>query len=125
MLAMLDAGQREYYCAGWLWRGGAETAEELLSPCSLNVESVIERLTEISAGKRVTCVGQGVPALWGNLIDLAGVELLRPAARLDLPDAAFLGELVLAAPERYRVGDIYAFEPAYIRTGQAQLRLGK
>lgn len=125
VLAVLDAGQSEYYCGAWLWRGAPEPAEELLPPCSLDVDALAGRMKELFPGGRVTCVGQVSDSLRERLTESLRGELARPASRLDLPDAAFLGELALAAPEKRLVRDIYAFEPLYVRTGQVQLRLGK
>ncbi len=125
-LALLDAGQGEFYAAVYLWTGGAEDGQELLAPCALSGEALAVALKGLSfPGGRLVCAGAGVTAAWESLTRIAGLSLSRPAARLDQPEAAFLGELVLAALQRRQVKDIFAFEPTYLRSGQVQLRLGK
>ncbi|MCE5270653.1 tRNA (adenosine(37)-N6)-threonylcarbamoyltransferase complex dimerization subunit type 1 TsaB [bacterium] len=125
-LALLDAGQGEFYAAVYLWADSPAEGRDLLAPCALSGEALAAALEDLDLpGGRLICAGAGAEAAWEGLLCVKGLSLSRPAARLNLPEAAFLGELVLAAPQRRRVQDIFTFEPTYLRSGQVQLRLGK
>lgn len=125
VLALLDAGQNEFYAAAYLWEDSAAEENELLAPCALSPDSLAAAVERLAPAGQLTCAGQGVRAAWESLQKVKGVRLIRPAARLDLPDASFLGELVRADSPTRLVRDIFSFEPQYVRSGQVQLRLGK
>ena len=125
VLALLDAGQNEFYAAAYLWEDYAAGGHELLAPCALSPDSLAAAVERLVPEGRLTCAGQGVSSAWESLCKANGVRLTRPAARLGLPDASFLSELVRADSSARLVRDIFSFEPQYVRSGQVQLRLGK
>lgn len=123
--AGFDAGREELYAACYRWPEDSAAEEELLAPCAVAADELAGRLERIAAGGRIVCLGQGCRKYAGQFERALG-RLLEPAAPdLDSPDAQRLGRLVFDSPRRFRVGDVTAFEPDYIRVGQAALRLKK
>lgn len=123
--ATFDAGREELYAACYRWESEAEYTE-LLPPCALPPGELVDALENLPGGKkRFAICGQGFRRRQAELLE-AGGGLFQPLEETcDQPDAASLGRLVLAGGDRYLVGDITGFEPVYLRTGQAGLRLGQ
>lgn len=122
--AAFDAGRGEFYAACFRWRDTADAPEELLNPGAWDLDSLCRRLVSLCTGGKVIMLGQGYLNRRAELDEKLS-ELLEAADDcLHEPDARSLGQLVLAAPERYLVDRIGTFEPDYIRVGQVGLRLG-
>lgn len=121
--ASFDAGRQELYAACYMWPDLSGPAQELLAPCVLSVEQMRRSLVGLAAGRKIICAGQGFRKWEKDLLSGSGGCLQRVPEDLDLPDAACLGRLVLACPERYLVDKAITFEPYYVRVGQAALRL--
>jgi len=122
--ATFAAGQDELYAACYLWQSGSSRAQELLAPCALGAGKLCSLFPELASRGKIICLGQGFRNRESEIKASAG-KYLQPAPKeLDHPNASLLGKLVLASAEYYRVEDISAFEPHYIRAGQADLRLG-
>jgi len=122
--ATFDAGQDELYAACYLWRPGSGQARELLAPCTLGVEKLCSLLPGLARQGKIICLGQGFRKRESEIRACAGNYLQTAPEVPDHPDACLLGSLILASAERYRVKNVLAFEPHYIRVGQAELRLG-
>jgi len=125
VLAMFDARQNELYAACYRWSGTSRCGEELLAPCALNVEKLSRLIPDLSSEGKIICLGQGFRKNQATITNLAGEFLRGVSEKLDQPNAEYLGKLVLASPDSYRVKNLTAFQPAYLRMGQAGLRLGQ
>ena len=121
--AAFDAGRSEFYAACYRFSG--TEYEELLSPGAYDLESLCRLLYSIAGSGKLVLLGQGYLHTRGEFDNRLGAVLYQVDEKLHEPDAAMLGSLVLSRPERYLVGDAGAFEPEYIRFGQAGLRLGQ
>jgi len=118
--AIFNAGQEEFY-AGVYSRSEPEgPIQEIVAPGAFALDRLCAELTGF---KRVICLGEGFRALEKELTACLGQRLEQVPSRYDLPDAALVGELVFTGLERYRVEDIFRFEPFYVRSSRAQLRL--
>lgn len=122
--ATFNAGQDELYAACYFWPPGSSQAQELLTPCVLGVGKLCSLLPGLAHRGKIICLGQGFRKRESEIRACAGKYLQPVPKELDHPNASLLGNLVLASAEGYRVEDILAFEPHYIRVGQAELRLG-
>lgn len=122
--ATFNAGRDELYAACYLWRPGSSQAQELLNPCILSVGKLCSLLPGLAHRGKFICLGQGFRKRESEIRACAGKYLQPVPKELDHPNASLLGKLVLASAGQYRVEDILAFEPHYIRVGQAELRLG-
>ena len=122
--ATFSAGRDELYAACYLWKPGASRAGELLAPCALTVGKLCSLLPGLAREGKIICLGQGFRKREEEIRACAGKYLEPAPEKLDQPDASLLGRLVLASLECYRVEDIPAFEPHYVRVGQTDLRLG-
>lgn len=121
--ATFDAGRDELYAACYFWQPGSSQARELLAPCALGVEKLCSLFPGLAREGKIICLGQGFRKREREIKACAGKYLQPVPEELDHPNASLLGNLVLAAAEQYRVEDILAFEPHYIRVSQAELRL--
>lgn len=120
---LFDAQRDELYAA--LYRGDRNCfPEEVLEPCALDVETLAGQIKELNPAS-VVFLGEGYHAREAELKSRLGELISRPEAVSDTPDAANLARLIFHAPDKYRVADIGAFEPEYIRTGQVRLGLKK
>ncbi len=118
--ALFNAGQDELYAAVYSRPEPGGPVQEILSPRA----SVLDRLcVELAGFERLICLGEGFRAREKELSACLGKRHERVSPRYDLPDAALVGELVFTDLERYRVEDIFGFEPFYVRSGRTQLRL--
>ncbi|MFC1614189.1 tRNA (adenosine(37)-N6)-threonylcarbamoyltransferase complex dimerization subunit type 1 TsaB [Gemmatimonadota bacterium] len=118
--ALFNAGQDELYAAVYSWSESDSPSQETLAPAAFSTEKLCAELAGI---ERVICLGEGFRAREKELTAFLGARLERLPSRYNLPDAALVGEIVLTGPERYLVKDIFGFEPLYVRSGRAQLRL--
>ena len=122
--ATFSAGRDELYAACYLWQPGSSQAQELLAPCALGAGKLCSLLPGLAREGKIICLGQGFRK-WEEEIRACAGKYLEPVPeKLDHPNASLLGKLVLTSAECYRVKDIPAFEPHYIRVGQTGLRLG-
>ena len=96
----------------------------VIEPCALNVNSLADKILELDLDK-VAIIGEGYHARENELRSKLGELISRPEGISDSPDAANLARLIYHNPDKYRVEDIGAFEPEYIRTGQVRLGLKK
>ena len=118
--ALFNAGQDELYAAVYSWPEPGGPAQAIIAPCA----SAIDKLcAELTGFERLICLGEGFRAREKELTACLGKRHERISPRYDLPDAALVGELVFTGLERYRVEDIFGFEPFYVRSGRTQLRL--
>lgn len=120
--AAFNAGQDELYAAVYSWTENRRPARRIMAPAAITADKLCSTLGGL---ERFICLGQGVRAIEKELTACLGDRIVWLPSRHDLPDAALVGELVFTEPERYRVQDIFAFEPFYVRSGRVQLRLKK
>jgi len=118
--ALFNAGQNELYAAAYSRPTPGSPAQELIAPGAFTLEKLC---SELRGFDRLICLGEGFRTREQELTACLGQRLEKTPARCNLPDAALVGELVLTAPERYRVKDIFGFEPFYVRCSRTQLRL--
>lgn len=109
--AMFDARRGEVYAACYRFEGTAVSV--LLEPAVGDALDFVERLR----AHDVVYLGEGVERNRERMEEQgARLSGLRGAA----PSAAALLALVAAAPERYRVPEPAAWEPAYVRASSAE-----
>ena len=118
--AIFNAGQDELYAAVYSWPEPDSRSQEILAPAAFSLQKLCAKLAGI---ERVICIGEGFCSREKELTAFLGAGLAKLPSRYNLPDAALVGETVLKGPELYLVKDIFGFEPFYVRSGRAQLRL--
>jgi tRNA threonylcarbamoyladenosine biosynthesis protein TsaB len=110
--ALFDARNREVFAGCWRLTDGK--VDEILAPCILKVDDVIQRVRKVSP----LFTGDGA-ALHADMLQAAfGADAV--AARGDESPAAGLLWLVRTVPETGRVADPAAWEPEYLRASGAE-----
>ncbi len=118
--AIFNAGQEELYAGVYSRSEPDSPIQEIVAPAAFALDKLCAELTGF---ERVICLGEGFRAREKELTACLGQRLEQIPSHYDLPDAALVGELVFTGLERYRVEDIFRFEPFYVRSSRVQLRL--
>ncbi len=118
--ALFEAGHEELYAACYE-RAGEDRLRALLEPRALAPEALARALESLP--RAVALVGSGYRRRREFFLERMGNRATGLPEELDHPEAAVIGRLALADPDRCRVADPFSFEPDYLRVGQADLRL--